>query len=146
MRKRRVFEVQLAGEIHKFLVPSIHERIEDYEFHATTFPSGMVGGDLVDVIACNGRWFAYVADVSSDCLSGLGPRRDTSYTSSGLETQSCNPQIGRAQTNYRKTEVVTQRLVERSDEIDTVNFLERRHSRADSKQSFPDRKCFRTFR
>jgi hypothetical protein len=57
-------EVQLAGEIHKSLVPGIQQRIEDYEFYATSLASGMVGGDLVDIIACDGRWLAYVADVS----------------------------------------------------------------------------------
>lgn len=66
---RTYAEMQLAGEIHKSLVPTIERRIGDYEFYATSRPSGMVGGDLVDVIARAESWLAYVADVSGHGVS-----------------------------------------------------------------------------
>src|SRR6266568_2140730 len=57
-------EIRLAAEIHRSLVPELSFRTSKFEFFGASFPSGTVGGDLVDVIAANGRWFAYVADVS----------------------------------------------------------------------------------
>ncbi len=62
-------EMQLAGEIHKSLVPTIERRIGDYEFYAISLASGMVGGDLVNVIAREDGWLAYVADVSGHGVS-----------------------------------------------------------------------------
>jgi hypothetical protein len=62
-------EMQLAGEIHRELVPSIERKIGEYEFYATSLPSGLVGGDLVDLIDRNGDWLAYVADVSGHGVS-----------------------------------------------------------------------------
>jgi len=62
-------EMQLAGEIHKSLVPTIERRIGEYEFYATSLASGMVGGDLVDLIAQDEYWLAYVADVSGHGVS-----------------------------------------------------------------------------
>jgi len=70
---QRFFQVQtemrLAGEIHQTLVPSIESRIGDYEFYGVSLPSGTVGGDLVDVLDGNGRWLAYVVDVSGHGVS-----------------------------------------------------------------------------
>lgn len=57
-------EMKLAGEIHRALVPVVDCRIGEYEFYGVSHPSGMVGGDLVDVFHCGDRWVAYVADVS----------------------------------------------------------------------------------
>jgi hypothetical protein len=57
-------EINLAAEIHRSLVPELSFRTREFEFLGVSFPSGTVGGDLVDVVAANGRWFAYVADVS----------------------------------------------------------------------------------
>jgi Stage II sporulation protein E (SpoIIE) len=57
-------EIRLAGEIHRSLVPELSFKTREFEFFGASFPSGAVGGDLVDVIQDNGRWFAYVADVS----------------------------------------------------------------------------------
>lgn len=57
-------EIGLAAEIHRSLVPEVSFKTSEFEFLGASFPSGAVGGDLVDVIAANGRWFAYVADVS----------------------------------------------------------------------------------
>jgi Stage II sporulation protein E (SpoIIE) len=57
-------EISLAAEIHRSLVPEVSLRTSKFEFFGASFPSGAVGGDLVDVIAANGGWLAYVADVS----------------------------------------------------------------------------------
>jgi hypothetical protein len=62
-------EMRLAGEIHQTLVPTIDTRIGDYEFYGVSRPSGMVGGDLVDVLSGDGRWLAYVVDVSGHGVS-----------------------------------------------------------------------------
>jgi len=62
-------EMRLAGEIHRTLVPTIERKIGAYEFYATSAPSGLVGGDLVDLIDRNGDWLAYVADVSGHGVS-----------------------------------------------------------------------------
>jgi sigma-B regulation protein RsbU (phosphoserine phosphatase) len=70
---QRLFRVQtemrLAGEIHQALVPAIETRIGDFEFYGVSVPSGMVGGDLVDVLARGTRWLAYVVDVSGHGVS-----------------------------------------------------------------------------
>jgi hypothetical protein len=62
-------EMRLAGEIHQALVPAIESCFGDYEFYGISQPSGMVGGDLVDVLASDGRWLAYVVDVSGHGVS-----------------------------------------------------------------------------
>lgn len=62
-------EMRLAGEIHRALVPTIDRQIGEYAFYATSLPSGMVGGDLIDLIERNGDWLAYVADVSGHGVS-----------------------------------------------------------------------------
>src|SRR5579871_1291252 len=62
-------EVRLAGEIHRALVPTIEQKIGEYEFYATSVASGTVGGDLIDLIERNGDWLAYVADVSGHGVS-----------------------------------------------------------------------------
>lgn len=62
-------EMKLAGEIHKTLVPTIHRIIGDVEFYGTSLASGVVGGDLVDVIERDEHWLAYVADVAGHGVS-----------------------------------------------------------------------------
>lgn len=62
-------EMRLAGEIHQALVPTIDTRIGDFEFYGISRPSGMVGGDLVDVLSGDGGWLAYVVDVSGHGVS-----------------------------------------------------------------------------
>jgi hypothetical protein len=57
-------EVQLAGEIHRTLVPPRHDTIGTVELFGTSIPSGEVGGDLFDIVRSHGGWHAYVADVS----------------------------------------------------------------------------------
>lgn len=62
-------EMRLAGEIHKALVPTIEREIGEFAFYATSLASGMVGGDLIDLIERGGSWLAYVADVSGHGVS-----------------------------------------------------------------------------
>jgi serine phosphatase RsbU (regulator of sigma subunit) len=57
-------EIRLAAEIHRSLVPELSLKTSEFELFGASFPSGAVGGDLVDVVADNNGWFAYVADVS----------------------------------------------------------------------------------
>jgi len=57
-------EIRLAAEIHRSLVPELSFQTSEFDFFGVSFPSGSVGGDLVDVIRDHGCWFAYVADVS----------------------------------------------------------------------------------
>ena len=62
-------EMKLAGEIHKSLVPTIQRTSGAYEFYGISLASGVVGGDLVDVIERDGHWLAYVADVAGHGVS-----------------------------------------------------------------------------
>ena len=62
-------EMRLAGEIHKLLVPTIQRTNGKYEFYGTSLASGVVGGDLVDVIERDGHWLAYVVDVAGHGVS-----------------------------------------------------------------------------
>ncbi len=57
-------EIRLAAEIHRSLVPELSFKTSEFELFGASFPSGAVGGDIVDVVADNSGWFAYVADVS----------------------------------------------------------------------------------
>lgn len=57
-------EVRLASEVHRALVPAFSRKIGEYEIYGVSIPAGQVGGDLVDLVEANGRWTAYVADVS----------------------------------------------------------------------------------
>jgi hypothetical protein len=62
-------EMELAHEIHQVLVPPMAVTHGDFEFAGVSFASGEVGGDLVDVVARDGAWFGYVADVSGHGVS-----------------------------------------------------------------------------
>lgn len=57
-------EMALATEIHHVLVPTIDTKTCDFAFYGRSFPSGEVGGDLVDVFQNDREWIAYIADVS----------------------------------------------------------------------------------
>lgn len=57
-------EMVLAERIHHALVPAIDGRDGLLEFCGRSFPSGEVGGDLVDVLTGSGECVALVADVS----------------------------------------------------------------------------------
>ncbi len=65
---KRVFsamvEVRLATEVHQALVPALAQRVGAFEFCGDSVPSGQIGGDLVDLMEHDGKWTAYVADVS----------------------------------------------------------------------------------
>jgi hypothetical protein len=63
-------EIAVARDIHRVLVPAVERRIGTYEFLGRSDACGDVGGDLVDVVDDEGRWLAYVADVSGH---GIGP-------------------------------------------------------------------------
>jgi serine phosphatase RsbU (regulator of sigma subunit) len=76
-------EMELAHQIHAVLVPPVATTVGEFEFRGFSFPSGEVGGDLVDVVpslslgdfgdaAAGGHaqaWFGYVADVSGHGVS-----------------------------------------------------------------------------
>jgi phosphoserine phosphatase RsbU/P len=62
-------EIALAGEIHRALVPTIHEKLGAFELYGASIPSGVVGGDLVDFVGDSQYWTAYVADVSGHGVS-----------------------------------------------------------------------------
>jgi len=65
-------EVELARQIHRVLVPALATRLNGVEVRGLSAPSGEVGGDLVDVVESDGRWTAYVVDVSGHGVaSGL---------------------------------------------------------------------------
>jgi len=57
-------EIELASEIHRVLVPKIETKIGDFEFYGCSLPSGVVGGDLIDLVQNGDKWIAYIADVS----------------------------------------------------------------------------------
>lgn len=57
-------EIELAREIHLVLVPPIAAEVGGFEIYGESHASGEVGGDLVDFIFANGKWIAYIADVS----------------------------------------------------------------------------------
>lgn len=58
-------EMALAQDIHRGLVPALAGRYSRLDFVGASYPSGEVGGDLVDAVnARDGRWIGYVADVS----------------------------------------------------------------------------------
>ena len=57
-------EIALATEIHRALVPELSFQTSAFQFFGASFPSGAVGGDLVDVVVRHDTWLGYVADVS----------------------------------------------------------------------------------
>ncbi len=57
-------EITLATEIHQSLVPELSFQTSAFQFFGASFPSGAVGGDLVDVVVRDDTWLGYVADVS----------------------------------------------------------------------------------
>lgn len=57
-------EIDLARDLHQTIAPRIDQRLDRFEFAGVSMPSSEVGGDLVDVAVIDGRWTAYIADVS----------------------------------------------------------------------------------
>jgi hypothetical protein len=63
-------EMRLAQQMHRTLVPVVQRRIGCVECYGASWPSGQVGGDLVDAIDLPGdEWLAYVADVTGHGVS-----------------------------------------------------------------------------
>ncbi|HEU4693696.1 MAG TPA: PP2C family protein-serine/threonine phosphatase [Vicinamibacterales bacterium] len=78
-------ELAVAHDIHQVLVPSIDRTIGEYEFLGWSIASGEVGGDLVDLVAIDGRWLGYVADVSGH---GVGAGIVMAMFKSALRTRA----------------------------------------------------------
>lgn len=62
-------EITLAGEIHRALVPAIERDLGIFQVYGASWPSGEVGGDLVDLVGNDNAWTAYIADVSGHGVS-----------------------------------------------------------------------------
>jgi serine phosphatase RsbU (regulator of sigma subunit) len=81
-------EIALARDIHRLLVPPIARRVGAFEFRGISTPSGEVGGDLIDLVESEGRWFGYVADVSGH---GVGAGLLMGMVKSAARTQLRTP-------------------------------------------------------
>lgn len=57
-------EMELAAEIQKELVPPISRTLTHFELYGISLPSGRVGGDLIDIVAQDGKFCAYLADIA----------------------------------------------------------------------------------
>lgn len=57
-------ELKLAERIHRSLVPPVRVTVSRLSFYGESFPSGQVGGDLVDFVQSPDGWIALVFDVS----------------------------------------------------------------------------------
>ena len=57
-------EIDLAGQIHRSLVPPIAASTSQLEFYAVSIPSSEMGGDLVDLVQDGNELIGYLADVS----------------------------------------------------------------------------------
>jgi serine phosphatase RsbU (regulator of sigma subunit) len=57
-------EMSLAREIHDALIPPVTGTVDRYELFGASRPGSEMGGDLLDIVAGNGRLGVYVADVS----------------------------------------------------------------------------------
>jgi len=89
-------EVKLAREVHNALVPVISRRLGQgqFEVYGTSISSGMMGGDLVDVVEDGDGWIAYVADVSGHGVSaGMIMAMVKSATRMGSTQQSSLSQL-----------------------------------------------------
>jgi serine phosphatase RsbU (regulator of sigma subunit) len=82
-------EIALARDIHRLLVPPISRRVGRFEFCGSSVSSGEVGGDLVDLVESDGRWIAYVADVSGH---GVGAGLLMGMVKSAARTELRRPQ------------------------------------------------------
>ena len=77
-------EIELAGEIHRHLVPGIATNVGRFEFRGISSPSQEVGGDLVDLVQLDRGWIAYIADVSGH---GVGPGLVAGIVKSAVRTR-----------------------------------------------------------
>jgi hypothetical protein len=63
-------EMELAGEIHRVLVPVINRNDDRFEITGRSIPTDEVGGDLIDMIEMEDGIIIYMIDVSGH---GVGP-------------------------------------------------------------------------
>jgi len=63
-------EMELAGEIHRVLVPDIDVSSGQFEITGRSVPTDEVGGDLIDIIDNENEMIVYMIDVSGH---GVGP-------------------------------------------------------------------------
>jgi hypothetical protein len=63
-------EMELAGEIHRALVPEMNINDSQYEITGRSKPTDEVGGDLIDFISNENETIVYMIDVSGH---GVGP-------------------------------------------------------------------------
>ena len=86
-------EIELAGQIHRSLVPPIARQASPLEFYGVSAPSGEMGGDLVDVVQDANKRIGYLADVSGHGVpSGVLMAMVKSAVRMRLAT-SCEPQV-----------------------------------------------------
>ena len=63
-------EMELAGEIHRVLVPDLNVVDDHFEITGRSNPTDEVGGDLIDIIQEENETIVYMIDVSGH---GVGP-------------------------------------------------------------------------
>jgi sigma-B regulation protein RsbU (phosphoserine phosphatase) len=63
-------EMELAGEIHRVLVPDLDTNNNRFEITGRSNPTDEVGGDLIDMISHQNETIVYMIDVSGH---GVGP-------------------------------------------------------------------------
>jgi len=63
-------EMELAGEIHRVLVPDFNVTNREFDITGRSSPTDEVGGDLIDMIAGKNETIVYMIDVSGH---GVGP-------------------------------------------------------------------------
>lgn len=86
-------EIELAGQIHRNLVPPIAKQRTQEEFYGVSAPSGEMGGDLVDLVQDGNRCIGYLADVSGHGVpSGVLMAMVKSAVRMRLAA-SCEPQV-----------------------------------------------------
>jgi serine phosphatase RsbU (regulator of sigma subunit) len=107
-------EMVLASEFHRVLVPSIHTRIGNFEFHGRSLPSE-VGGDLIDLAGTEDRWAAYVAEVSGHGVTpgivmAMVKRAAPMLLSSGHNTDRLFPRAQRGSISVKGTRNFCHRL------------------------------------
>ena len=62
-------EMKLAERIHRSIVPPVRGTASGLSYYGASFPSGHVGGDLVDFVCSPTAWVALVFDVSGHGVS-----------------------------------------------------------------------------
>jgi phosphoserine phosphatase RsbU/P len=83
-------EIALARDIHRLLVPALARRVGAFEFQGVSFPSGDVGGDLIDLVESKDGWIGYVADVSGHGV-GAGLLMGMMKSATRMQLQQTHP-------------------------------------------------------